>query len=600
MAKTKTNPQSEDKKPSKTQNETPRQTGDDAASEKLESLKSLNAMLLKETVERRQQVDSLTQINGSLESELNRCKSDKVSLQSELSGLTERAATLEVEKESVSKFVSVQLDELTEANRRERAAMAARIGGLEREISRVLEEKNAIEKTKNKKESEIGSLNVRLNTLVTQIGEENIALSKVCEERDGIRAQLHDRIQYEKGLRSKLTEAEKKEAEITENSQKIKAAYIGLIEEKKSVERKADSIQKEKDLVEMNLAESNRVVDVLKRDIEKIMKEKMEIDNDRDVQERKINELHVSVHRLNELVYKLKKEEEQLLMKVAEFEKKHLMDSEKEAKMKKEIDVLVKEKQEIEVSIQKLTQEKCSVSKNLQESLKMIEHQKQTINQMFEEKAKIKEQSDKFKNTIATLENSNKVQIDKIKKLETEISNQKAAFDRATTESKKAQANLDEEKLKLKNSNEKISKMEKGIEETRKKLSKMTTETEKLVAEKNKLSESLTKTRKEHDDTKAKLKSSEGKKNQILKILKTTNLIRTSKEDDHMGIDQEIKNHVTEIEAIKKDFKVKEGVVEELKKQLELVNKGKSFWTMVSSATSVLAAVSLAYVARGC
>lgn len=230
----------------------------------------------------------------------------------------------------------------------------------------------------------------------------------------------------------------------------------------------------------------------------------------------------------------------------------------------------------------------------------MIEHQKLTINQMLEEKAKIEEQSNKFKSTIATLENSNKIQIDKIKQLESEINNQKSAFDRATTESKNTRAKLDEEKLKLKNSNEKISKMEKGVEETRKKLSKMTTETEKLVAEKNKLAESLAKTQKEHDDTKAKLKLSEGKKNQILKILKTTNVIRSSKEDDNMGIDQEIKNHVTETEAMKKAFKDKETNVEELKKQLELVNKGKSFWTMVSSATTVLAAISLAYVARSC
>ncbi|KAL4579846.1 hypothetical protein LXL04_016014 [Taraxacum kok-saghyz] len=563
MAKKKTKQlQSEENIPPTTQHEIPRQTTDDAASEKLDSLKSLNAMLLKETVERRHQVDSLTQTNSSLESELNRCKSDKVSLESEFSGLTERAMMLEIEKESASRFVALQLDEMTNVNRRERAALEEKIEGLVREMNRVSEEKNAIEEEKNKKESEIGSLNGRLNSLVTQVGEEKFAFSKVCEERDGIKAQLHDRIQYEKGLRSKLTEAEKREAEITENSLKVKAAYVDLVEEKKLTDRKVDSILKDKDLVEMNLAESNRLVDVLKRDIEKMMKEKMETDDDRDVQERKKNELHASVHNLNELVYKLKKGEEQLVTKVADLEKKHAMDSEKEAKMSIEIDVLVKEKQEIEAGIQKLTQEKSLVSKDLNEALKMIEHQKLTINQMLEEKTKITEQSAKFKNTIATLENSNKVQVNKIKQLETEISNHKAAFD-------KARANLDEEKLKLKNSNEKISKMDKSIEETRKKLSKMTTESEKLVAEKNKLAESLAKTRKEHDDTKAKLKLSEAKKNQILKILKATNIISSSKEDDH--IDQEIKKHATEVEAVKKAIKDKESLVEEQKKQLELL-----------------------------
>lgn len=632
MAKKKANPQSDDNKPPKTQHQIPPQTMDDAASEKLHSLKSLNAMLLKETVERRQQVDSLTQVNGSLESELNRCKSDKVSLQSELNGVTERAVMLEIETGLVSRFVAVQVNQMLEVNCRERAAMEGKICGLERDISLVLEEKNGIERAKNEKESEIGSLNSRLKTLVAEIGEEKFVLSQVCEERDEIRAQLDDRIQHENGLRSKLAEAEKREAVILEKSQKLKVDYNGLVEEKTCVERKVDSILREKDSIARSLVESNGLVDDLKRDIQKIVKEKMVIEDERNVLERTINEMQVSADGLNQLVYRLQKGEEQLLEKVADLEKKCVMISEKEAEMSMEIDLLVKEKQETEGTIRKLTEEKSLVMKDLKETSNMLEQQKLTIDQMVEEKMKIidaKNQGEsnivklkeQFKNTILTLEKSSKVQTDKLKQLESEVSHYRSALDQATTEGNTTQANLDEEKLKVKNLSEKLSKMEKGMEEIRKKLSKMTADTEKLVAEKYELEtaraalandilaveKSLVKTRKEHDDTKAKLERSEANSSRILKILKKCN----SKEDDKMQeieFGEDMKHHVTEVEAIRKCLKDRENVVQELKKQMEVLkecaakaDKGKSFWTMVSSATTLLAAaaVSMAYVAGG-
>ncbi|XP_024962611.1 myosin-13-like [Cynara cardunculus var. scolymus] len=632
MAKKKANPQSEDNKPPKTQHQIPPQTVDDAASEKLHSLKSLNAMLLKETVERRQQVDSLTQVNGSLESELNRCKSDKVSLQSELNGVTERAVMLEIEAGLVSRFVAVQVNHMAEVSRRERTAMEEKICGMERDISRVLEEKNGIEMVKNRKESEIGSLNTRLKTLVAEIGEEKFVLSKVCEERDEIRAQLDDQIQHENGLRSKLAEAEKREAVILEKSQKLKVDYSGLVEEKTCAERKVDSLLREKDSIARSLVESNGLVDDLKRDIQKIVKEKMVIEDERNVLERMINDMQISVKGLNQLVHSLQKGEERLLEKIADLEKKCVMISEEEAKMSMEIDLLVKEKQETESTIRNLTEEKSLVIKDLKETSNILEHQKLTIDQMVEEKMKIidaKDQGEKnilqmkeqFENKILALEKSSIVQIDKLKKLESEVSHYRSALDQATTEGNKTRSNLDDEKLKVKNLSEELSKMEKGIEEICKKLSKMTADTEKLVAEKHELEmaraalakdilvveKSLVKTRKEHDETKAKLERSEANSSRILKILKKCN----SNEDDKMQeteIGDDMKYHITEVEAIKKCLKDRENVVQELKKQMELLkicvakaDKGKSFWTMVSSATTLLAAaaVSLAYVGGG-
>jgi len=67
-----------------------------------------------------------------------------------------------------------------------------------------------------------------------------------------------------------------------------------------------------------------------------------------------------------------------------------------------------------------------------------------------------------------------------------------------------------------------------------------------------------------------------------------------------------MKDDVRDFEAIKGAFKDKVSIIEDMKMELELfknsadeANKGKSFWIMVSSATTLLAAaVSVAYVAR--
>ncbi|XP_071695155.1 uncharacterized protein [Rutidosis leptorrhynchoides] len=345
------------------------------------------------------------------------------------------------------------------------------------------------------------------------------------------------------------------------------------------------------------------------------------------------------VDELKGLVNKLQKGEAQLLKKVADLEKNGVVSSEKEVKLRAEYDILMKEKEEIEGDLGRLTEEKTLITNYLNDALKSLRQQNLTIDQLVKEKTnindaksqgeinivKLQEQLEELKNTIATLEKASTVEGGKIKQLESELSRCKAALDQTTNERNNVQANLDGEKLKGKSLSEKISELEKGAEEMSKKLTKMQKVADKAVAEKKELEKarsglaneilvvkkSLAKTQKEFDDTKGKLKLSEANTSQILKLLKKTALICNSKEDGKMGNGQEtefgqdIKYHVKEVEAIKKAFKDKEIAMDEMKKQVELLkvcvakaDKAKSFWTMVSSATTLLAAVSLACVAR--
>ncbi|XVF14592.1 hypothetical protein REPUB_Repub09cG0074000 [Reevesia pubescens] len=70
-------------------------------------------------------------------------------------------------------------------------------------------------------------------------------------------------------------------------------------------------------------------------------------------------------------------------------------------------------------------------------------------------------------------------------------------------------------------------------------------------------------------------------------------------------LEDEIELYVAELEAIKQAFKNKEIVAKKLKQKVEFMGefvveaqKKKSFWTFFSSATTILATVSIAYTAR--
>ncbi|XP_076905104.1 uncharacterized protein LOC143560765 [Bidens hawaiensis] len=567
MAKKKSNPQSNN-------------TTDDAASEKLHNLQSLNSLLLKETVERRHQVDSLTQANSCLESELTRCVSEL----NALNELNEQTVRLEIERGVEYRVLEVRAGE-----------MVKRISDLELDLSRVVDEKKAVELVKESKESEIGLMASRLSKVECEIGEVRIELSRVCEERDEIRC---DRVWVEDALRA--NEAEKK-----------------------SVEAKVGLVLKEKELVEKRLVEANGLVDGLKMDLDKMSERKMSVEEDRDLLLKKVNELREG--------------KAELVNKVADLEKKCVASLDNEANVRARVDVLEKEKEKMGVEIRKVNDEKSLVAKDLGEALNNLRKVNVDISRLVSEQTeindarnraetdviKLKQQVEELENAVEKLEKQSVVRIDRIKQLESENSRHVAAYDRVTNERNSAVSSLDAETLKVKRLSDTVSKMENDVEDMKKKLSKMQKETEKLVAEKKGLEnkrqalendiqtvkKSLAKTQKEHDDAKSKLRVSEANTKRMLKILKKTSLICNSKGDGDIDKEtefgEEIKYHVTEVEAIRKAFKDKESIMDEMKKQVEQLkvrvakaDKGKSFWTIVSSATTFLAAVSLAYAAR--
>ncbi|KAI3499734.1 hypothetical protein L1887_35543 [Cichorium endivia] len=624
MAKKKVDPQTESNSHKSQDTANDDQIVEETPAQKIVKLKSLNALLLKETVERRHQVDSLAKSNGHLESELSRSVMDNGLLKSEMNGLTEKAVMLEIEKGLVSVVVVTQVNQLAEEKIESFKEM---IGSLEGDLKRVLEEKSEIEKSKSDYESEIIALNSRLDELMAEIDEERGVSSRVCDERDELMAHLGDRIQEVGELKLKVAEAEKTEARISEELMELKAKHDVLLQQNSLNSQLIDSITSEKDLIQAKLVESNGQIDDLKRNIDDLLEQKKATENQKSSHERNNEELQTMVSELKDLIENMKNDELELLEKLTDLEKKYASSSENEVVLKNEINGFVEEKKETNERIKSLENEKSSVLKDFEDAMKELHHQKLTIEQIVQEKnelqdakvqgeteiVKMKEQLFTFQDTISSLQNSSLDETQKLKQLESEVSHYKDSLNQATIERDEALKNLEQQEAIKTEFHHKITQMENQIKELHEDLTNKTTENSKNLQEKNELENhcaelaknisvletKLAETREEFDETKNRFELAKDKSNRVLITLKRT----LSGHDEKLDLD---KDHVTEVEEIKRVFKEKDIKVEEMKRQLELitntaeeVRKEKSFWALVSSATTLLAAaVSVAYVAR--
>ncbi|KAK9070201.1 hypothetical protein SSX86_010601 [Deinandra increscens subsp. villosa] len=577
---------------------------EDDNNNKVDSLKSLNALLIKETVEKRQQVDSLIQSNTYLESEFNRSVMDNAKLQSEMDSAVGRAAMLEIEKGLVFVF-----------------------------MNQVAKEMSEIERLKREKESEIGDLKRRLDQVLVEIEEQRGVSARFGDERDEIRVLLDARIREVDGLRLKITEAEKNEARISDEVTKLKDKYDRLMAENADCETRIESVMKEKDDLKTSLINSKGVIDELKMNIAKLVEEKKLITDEKMAQDGKNSDLQALVDELEKKVESMRIEEGRLEEKLAVLEEKLGASSRNEVEMKIEIDRLVEVRNETERRIEHLANEKSLAAKDLEDAMKELEHQKLSFERIFEEKVELEgsktrgeseimemnKRISEFKDKISSLEMCSINQTEKVKELEVEAGSYKSSFDQAAIERDEARKQLNDEKAMTADFKQTITRMRNEMKDLNEKLATLTAENVKHTGEKKELEDQcaglvkevafleakFAESRMEFD---GKLGAAEANSIRVLNILKKTVLMcdGNSDADQENGVEEGIKEHLAGIEAIKTAFKDKESRLEEMKRQLELVKssaveaqKEKSFWAMVSSATTLLAAVaSLAYVTR--
>lgn len=581
-------------------------------SEKLQNLRSLNSLLLKETFERRQQVDSLEHSKQALEYELSQIAMEKTTLDDEVKQLREQAMGLELEKTVIGLFVETQIDDF----RRE-------------EVVKVV--------------SEIEVLKEKVHEVMGNLEKQRVLLDLVCGERDEIRAERDCRVEEVNGLRLKVVEMEGRAKRSEEKVGVLQIKCQALMEEKEKNDKCRETLKIDKHLVEKRLDELVSLNDHLKGQIEAIVRDKEGIEKEKNTQMALINELKRLVADLNVTKDVMLKEADDLRIKVSKLEKNLDDATEKQEKMETESNALLSEKNKMEKHLESLMEEKISamtrlevVQTQLLDQQRKMEDTLSEINAMEEVKIKqeiqigeLRKEVRQLMDALSELEIKFGVIAEKNKQLQSETTDYKVALDHMTVERDVVKKGLDEEKKKGDNLSTKVIELEQNTEETLKELVQIKKTHEKLIGEKKELDSlhemlmeekasaqmNLAEAQQGMDEMRHKLESMHANSELALTMLKNTvSLVcrsmgeKNGEQEEGAGEQnnkEETGPFAAELEAIKNAFRSREMEVEAMKRQVETLNKTlaeahkkRNFWTIVSSATTIFAAASVAYVAK--
>ena len=558
----------------------------DSSEEKFQNLKSLNAILLKQAVEKRQQIETLSHAKESLEAELTRSGAERTRLREELICSGDESFVVKLEMDL---FVGIVESRLRE--------MCGLVDGLVRE--------------KSDRECEV-------RVLRREVGE----LARVCDERDLIKSEEVIR------LKESVVRLEMKETVLGEEVDSLKSENGRMVKEREKREELIERANKERKVLEKRLEEKVREIDELKREMKGLLMEKKEVEMVNRDQKEKIVKLEKKVENLT-------REEKCLRDQVIGLEK-DLDEVKEEAKAREESIIALTKEKSIKVSeVEGLLADNVSIKKQMEEALAQSSEKEKLADQYALEKVDLLEHiskqeaefdemsklADEQKHVVVQLRNDYNDQIKTSEKLSCDVSQLKDALALVEVERDNAGKALDEEKKSRVALKEKVAELEKTIQASGKELEKIKAERGRLIKEKKELenrSEALRKEKgvlqkdlvelkKAMGVLKTELESAGTNAKRGLTMLKTVSTLvcgQDNKNGEQKRGDKGVDSYSVEVEAIKKAFKNKESMVEEMKKEIETMKHSvkdahdkKSFWTLVSSITTLFMAASVAYAA---
>ncbi|KAG2244038.1 hypothetical protein Bca4012_014929 [Brassica carinata] len=571
----------------------------DSSEEKFQNLKSLNAILLKQTVERRQQIETLSQAKESLEAELASSGAERARMREELRGSGDESFVVRLEMDLFVGIVGSRLRE-----------MGGVVDGLVRE--------------KSDRECEV-------NDLMGKLEKERDELSRVCGERDRIKSGFELQSDEVNRLKESVVKMEMKGDEVDS----LKSENGRMVKEREKREELIERVNKERSDLEKTLEEKVREIDEVKREMKELSMEKMEVEMVKRDQKEMIVELERKVENLSEIVGSLRREEKCLRDQVIGLEKS-LDEVTEEAKAREESIIALAKEKSIKVSeLEGLLAENVSIKKQMEKALAQSSEKEKLADQFArekldlleridEQKAKVDEMSklaDEQKHVVVQLRNDYNDQIKTSEKLSCDVRQLKDALALVEVARDNAGKALDEEKKSRVALKEKVVELEKMIQASGKELEKIKAERGRLIKEKKELenrSESLRKEKgvlqkdlvelkKAMGVLKTELESAGTDAKRGLTMLKTVSSLvcgQDNKKGEQKRGEKGVDSYSVEVEAIKKAFKNKESMVEEMKKEIETMKHSvkdahdkKSFWTLVSSITTLFMAASVAYAA---
>ncbi|MED6217853.1 hypothetical protein PIB30_021494 [Stylosanthes scabra] len=579
------------------------QETNNSAESQIQNLKNLNSMLLKDATDKRHQLDSLTEANKALQSKLHRYASENGAVKETLSVTAEKQAALEVEQRVLLAFAETQA---TEVSQRFDALVAERndVVALKREMS---------------------ELRVRLS-----------------EEREGLRSELECAVGEGRSLREKLLEAEGRERMVRDEAEKLRFKSERLAEEGKVKEREIEEFKKQRDLSVRSREEGDAVIKKLKEEIECVVREKNEIEKAKKEYESRIVGLELEIKELNESMKGLKDEEALMQRRIRELETSLGEATGKERAMEMEVRALVNEKQEMEKRIEVLNESRDGIEKALGAVRKELEAKQLEIDEVIRARDEIEQVKARREEEIVEMQGELVRLRDAVEKLRescretdernrvllSEVDRYRGSFDEVVLEKDNMREAFYKEKSKVEDLVSQVAGMEERIDQTAAELDRMRTEREKLIeknkmiegrvnalsVEKNELQKSLNEARSDSYDLRAKVELSCVNSNRALALVKNTSALLCQSKDGLIEevvsngkmIDEDVQPFVEELNAIKKAFKNKDEIEDDMKQQLESLHKSvseahkqKNLWTVISSATTIFAAVFAAFAARG-
>ncbi|XP_021894106.1 myosin-11-like [Carica papaya] len=506
-------------------------------------------------------------------------------------------------------------------------------------------EKNELEGLKLCTENEVAELHGE----VGQLRDVVIRLQESCQNQEEQNKQLKsevghfkdafDRVTIEKvdalksvdeerknGLKlmSEVSEVEKKIEETRNELARVKSEHDIVFEEKKGMERHFELLKKEKDSMQMKL--SARVSEIekstegtkkelarVRSECENLFGEKKELESRFELLREEKDSMQM---KLSAKVSEMEKMIEETRKELAErrSECKNVFEEKKELEFRFEL--LRKEKDSMQM---KLSAKVYEMEKRVEESRKELARVRSEQECVFEGKKELESHFDLLRKEKDSAQMKLSAKVSEMEKIIEETRKELARVRgqrESVSEGKKELESCFELLKKEKDSMQmklsaKVSGMEKRIEETSKELARVRSECETVLEEKKELESRYKLLRKDKDSVqkelseakqalnklRAKLESVGMNSEQALTMLKNTAAVLCQSGGDcdykdnvvtgERKLENETEQYASELEAIKKAFRHKETMVEDMKQQVGLLqncvadaHKKKSFWTV--------------------
>ncbi|CAJ1976184.1 unnamed protein product [Sphenostylis stenocarpa] len=538
---------------------------DNSSSHKIENLKNLNAVLLKETTQCRHQIQYL-------QSELHR------------SAVTydDNLAAFHIENAVTSLFVDCQVQEMN-------LCFHTLLG---------------------EKDGEVDALKCQLSGLALRLQKETTALAK---ERDSLA--------YKRKL---FEESADREGKLREEMEKIRSDSEEMLSQQQI---DIEELKMERDSALKSSRESLAAVEILKEKIEAVTREKNEYVKVSQNQEQKIGRLEEELTVVNE---SWKKQEQCMRVQFIHVDERLGVATQKMEEMAKEISTLLAEKKEIEKSVAMLNEDIAGARKSLNVIRNELEDKQREVDEAVRVKGEIEEVKVNLEGEIVELREKISELMESYQKFEEEnkellsqVKSYRIAVEDEIVEKENMKKVFYEEKKKVEKLELLIAKSQEEVVKRDADLVKVRSERERLVENEKKmeghvgdlrneneaLKSKLLEARKEVKELSAKVEVWCNNSNRALTLLKNAAaLVSQQKErgEEVVSNVEEMEVGVEEVEKIKKAFKSKEEMLDEMKQKVVSLNKSvaeahksKNIWTVISSATTIFAAALAAYVARG-